>query len=366
MKTVEAGPFRLTSGLNTRIGLLRTYVPEEQLDTAIRNEATTAEAAAQAKKLNTYAHVAREFGEEGYNPRLLVRNKYTRILRPAAPYTDSAILVAVVGPKFAHIDTSKEPTPQETSRTVQTHSIYTLPWDVQVAYWRDIRKSVKVLKDFIKDTGDPKEYTIFAAENNILELTNPETRTSRSIALPHTHILAINHNTIEEVETIDPNMQHVLEEQEILYKIGEDLGDEVYKNLSTANKYKLNGRISGRMDMPFGYSMRFKKGLSDEDFADMMYGHNEAYTTAILEFPELLIDATIPQPSQRIYLFDNEVIFVPEFISSGGVMEAAGVELDRSPNYKQRIKQEEIVEINTRLKAAFGDVSTQKDTQRKK
>ncbi len=368
MRTVEAkitsladGQSLLTGNLSTRTGILRTFVPEGQMDTAIRNNATPEEAAAQAAKINSAGHIAREFGEEGYNPRLRVRNLYSRIVQPAAPYTDSALLVAAVGPKFAHIDTSKPSTEKELNKMVQTHSVYTLPRDVQIEYWRDIRKTKNIVKKFIEETAKPEDYVIFAAENNILERTNPKRRTSRSIALPHTHILAINTNDIVglEEDTIDFNMRHVLEEQEALAQVGEVLGNKVYNSLTGADKDKIIGRFSGRMAMPYGYSIRFNPNISDGDFTDLMYGHNEAYTKTLLESPELLAGATIPQPSQRIYILDNQVIIVPEFTSSGGVLEAAGVQLDRSPNHVQRIKQKNLKEINRRLKAGFANNNTQ-------
>ncbi|HSX09984.1 MAG TPA: hypothetical protein VLF93_07545 [Candidatus Saccharimonadales bacterium] len=371
MRTVEGRPIHLDLGvplltqrLATTTGMLRTFVPEAQMGAAIQNNATAAEAAEKARKLNTVAHVAREFGEEGYNPRLLVRNEYTRILTPAAPYTDLALLIAAVGPKFAHIDTAQPPTEQELNKMVQAHSIYTLPREVQIDYWRDIRKTKNVLRNFVEEKANPDEYIIFAAENNILERTNPRRRTSRSIALPHTHILAINTNDIVELELddLDPNMHHVLEEQKQLSKVNALLGERVYGHLTRADKDKMRGEFMERTAMPYGYSMHFDPAISDEDFADLMYGHNEAYTKALLESPELLEDATIPQPSQRIYILDDQVIFVTEFTSSGGVLEAAGVQLDRSPDYDQRIKAPELLEMNSRLKAAFGNGDAQAGT----
>lgn len=375
--------FNLTRGLTTENGVLNSPVRPEFAHTAINTSVTPEEAALMAEKNNTVGHIRHEF----FNPNngkgnvlSVTKDESTRSnssrVRLTAAYTELASAeFAANGHVFRE---SENPDPEKREREqaaidaeqVPTHMVYDLPFATQVSYWSEVLESLDIYHATLEDFEDPTKVTIFAGENAIKERTGT-IRTSRSIAIPHAHTVPLEHSTIVNLPDGDPTMAHVNYEQRILEKVGQKLADRVFENLPDEAKDKLletmkgddpNLKLRKRLVKPFGYQMQLPSDISITDFAAFMEDHHHAYVETTDEIIDRLSSKNqariIPQPSYRMYVFkedqgkgDISVIISPEFISHGGLIEAAGLKLNRSVDNKPKHDPELVNDLMEVLKA---------------
>jgi hypothetical protein len=357
-----AETFHLTRGLNTVNGVLNSPVRPEFAHTAINTSVTPEDAAKMAEKNNTAGHIRQEFfnPENGKGNVLSVTtdessNSNSSRVRLTAAYTELASAEFAANGHVFRV--SENPDPEERAKEqtainaeqVPTHTVYDLPFATQVSYWSEVLESLDIYHATLEDFSDPYKVTIFAGENAVKERTG-KIRTSRSIAIPHAHTVPLEHDTVTELPDGDPTMAHVNYEQRVLEKIGQKLADRVHENLPQDAQSKLldtmegddpNLKLRKRLVKPFGYQLQLPSDISITDFASFMEDHHHAYVGTTDEIVERLSvknqKRIIPQPSYRMYVFkedqgkgDISVIISPEFISHGGLIEAAGLKLNRS------------------------------------
>lgn len=350
--------FDLTKRLGGDHGWVKTYVPETQQHAAVENGVSPTQAHSQVITLNTPAHLIGEFFDKKVNPNIIVAdiNRGTSIARNRAPYVDSSVLIVAGTPEVIDNENAKTSLEQ-----IPTYTIYNLDRNIQKNYWTDILHALNTYEEIVQETGESGRYTVFAAENCLCERTHNGMRTSRSLGVPHAHVLKVDHNDIEKMPSFDANMQKVDEEQEELERIGQGLADNVFAHLPPNAQTMLTDVMEGdneklkirkRLARPFGYTMSLNPGISIDDFTDFMKAHHDAYAEIAEEF--FNGKAQIPQPSYRLYIYREKegnisLIISPEFSSNGGVMEAAKIKQDRSPEFK---KPNEIIiwEENKRIK----------------
>ena len=376
----EAETFNVTGKKNVKIGLVKTHIAEENKHTAIENSVSVEQALQQVVVLNTHHHLRNEFFNPEYNSNILVRNILpqggTSTVRPDAPYTDPTLMIVAADSELINGEISLQPSTEEDKELVPTRTIYDFDEGVQELYWRDILQTLQSFEDVVDEKGNTSRYTIFAAENCIRDRSNEEMRTSRSIAIPHTHIIILDDAEVNELHDVSPHIKNVISEQQFLKYIGSSLADRVYENLPDNAKNNLvntmevaegdasddiNLKLRKRMAMPFGYTMQLPQGLSDKEFAEFMREHHEAYSKTAEEMLGILNDGDkkqfIPQPSYRLYIHreksgDVSLIVSPELFSAGGAIEALGLKLERDEKYPLHYEESMVKDLHQRVEEA--------------
>lgn len=310
-------------------GILRIHCEKPALD----SRSTVTEAAAVAKGYNTAEYLQETFfgSAKGILQTTTTESGgQVTLMTPSGPYAEEAVMVVARGPESFTIP------------DVPTELIYNYPVDTQTAYWNYIFAS---LKHFHSSNTNPN-CTIVSVENCICQHSCPERRTSRTIALPHTQILRVDKEHLsDEPWSID----HLNKEQKILSR-------KVPLNsmlIELQNKYQEhsgsplhNVRIQEKA--PFGYTFTASNGTVEE-LQKNLHSHHQAYTATAAELIQALRPQNqarlIPQPSYRLFLHlepDGTVLATvsPEFLSSAGVMEAAGVLLQRDKELEYRVPED--------------------------
>lgn len=295
----------------------------------INTNVDTRSAAEKIRALNHPENLERIFFGDGANVLYTTQvdsGSRISIVVPSAPYSDESLMVVAAGPASFG------------SETVETETVYDYPDDAQFAYWGFILDTLRALKDLPELEGGS---TVIATENCMATVSNEEHRTSRSIALPHSQIFRVDHSKIQPGRsTID----HLTQEQRILSS-GQAVGrftEHLDSFLREHLPESLNPRLSPRTHEPFGYQLLLGVNKETEDVADVLFAHHFAYSRAIEGMLKKLNERSKrkikPQPSYRLYLTysdDDELtaIVSPQIVSHAGVVEAAGIDLDRSPTH---------------------------------
>lgn len=263
------------------------------------------------------------------------------LIIPTGPYADISFLVAAAGPETF----DKE--------IVDTETIYDYPPELQAAYWKMIITSLKTLRDLRGSHNDQ----VFAVENCIVTRTSDDKRTSRSIGVPHSQILLLNTEAIVpqawEIPALSKE-QRILKSPVFLSLLRTEL-DKVKTDLSRSVRESL----AQQYHAPFGYTFLLDQPTDFDRVAEELNTHHQAYMqaaeTAVARLKPSNRDRLIPQPSYRVYLSLDadklKVTISPEFISHAGVMEAAGIKLERSPEHPPRVTDTEIRAIAQQILA---------------
>jgi hypothetical protein len=309
----------------------------------INTSANIAEAARIAKTFSTPEYLSYAFFNS-LHPDFLYKEVLpsggkVSVCVPTSPYTEQSVLVVAAGPdSFNH-------------NPVKTEAIYDYPADVQNAYWEKILTSLDVFA--YESSGQPLSHAV-AVENCIAVRTNDQVRTSRSIALPHAHILCINEASLENE---DWSLAHLTFEQRVLHN--KRLMGVFLKELAKGTQLQ---DLTARAFAPYGYSFTLwqegEKTPRDKAVTQRLAKHHWAYAqtaqTAETELSARNASKIIPQPSYRLYLSAEggavRAIVSPEFLSPAGVMEAAGIRLERNTAYPQRVPQENSDRVYRNLK----------------
>lgn len=265
------------------------------------------------------------------------------VLFPTGPYADISILVIAAGPESLSRDLD------------QTEFIYDYPEDVQLEYWR----STLTILNQLKQSSDPAKEIVLAVENSVAQRTNQAQRTSRSISLPHTQVLLLQP---DQVEKTDWRFTHLEREQRVLRFSA--ITKLIQQKLSEVTDQKLSSVLHSvvqQQKAPYGYSFSLPLTFNAADVSHIMKLHHQAYTAAANEALSTLKDEhqseIIAQPSYRVYISREsdflQVIISPEFLSHAGVMEAAGILLDRSSAHPQRVSPEKFAALRQEIVTAL-------------
>lgn len=309
--------------LEVQPGILRIHCEKP----AINTNASPTEAARVADTYNSSEFLKRTFF--GTTPDILQRfatpsSGEVTTMKPSGPYTEGAVMVIAHGPDSFN------------QEYVGTEQIYDYPADVQHAYWGSILTALKKIQ-----AKNPRQQAI-AVENCISQRTSADKRTSRSVGLPHSQTLLLNPKHITPESW---NIPHLTREQKLLNRSG-----SMYRFMSgvqhAAHTMDSPLQLEHRQQAPFGYEFTASEQGSIVETTLNMAVHHEAYrqasTAAIAQLSERNQKNIIPQPSYRMYMYiENDgsirTIISPEVLSHAGVLEAMGIQLQRSVDTPRRI-----------------------------
>ncbi|MDQ3008886.1 MAG: hypothetical protein M3Q81_04810 [bacterium] len=312
-----------------REGVYRLRSHKEAINTAASPEA----ASRVAQSYNTREYLEREFfgeHERMLGQTTLEDGSRVSVVIPTGPYSEEAVLVMAAG---SEIDPTK------------TASIYDLSTATQAEYWKKILKCLEVFHASVTH----RNQRVAAVENNIKVVTNPEMRTSRTIVLPHTHIIKVDLDALEEGKW---RMSHLRKEQFVLRQTAfmQPLLQQLQEELSVATGFQFPS-LTLRHSAPYGYSFEAGNIYDVPQITSRLAAHHQAYTETANSVLSTLREhhqrKIIPQPSYRSFLEikDGEKLIAtisPECLSPAGVMEAAGIKLERGPEYPQRKTSKEL------------------------
>lgn len=288
-----------------------------------------------------------------------------RLHRPTGPYADLDIMVVAHAPHSLEITSDG---------LVAVENIYRYPQEIQEAYWQYM---LGTMLGFINKA--PSNTRVIMGENCIATYSTDKLHTSRSVANPHAHVLGIDPGHIVPFEngTTIPT-KWLAEEQELIQSHGDTLTEKVHTRLPKDLKRKLH--LKPRGDAPYGYSFQIQGNIqtmieNPKAFSRLMREHHRALAPVLRAFEgehkENLLrqgyEQVIPQPSYRLYLESEDgkmfVTVSPEILSHAGILEAAGVLLDRHPSHPRRISPQTIQEIeeeaSTIVDSVFADDNQQ-------
>lgn len=319
---------------------------------AINTSASVMDAAAIANRQNTADYLKQTFFTP--NPSILSMHELenggqTTLMIPSGPYAEGAVMVIAKGPHSLDRE------------GIQTETIYDYPDDVQNSYWMTIYSSLQACNELAKEKGRDGLHVV-ASENCIATRTNAVHRTSRSIALPHSQIFTLDEQHITPFDEDEEEINHLVFEQQALQQERWLKGYTQLVQGLVVNKMRhgLEG-LRCETKAPFGYSFIASYDGAIEEITQVMNAHHQAYTEAAeLWVPQLKPSfqekISIPQPSYRLYMSSEDgnfqVTVSPEFLSHAGVLEAAGVELKRGPQYPRRISEEQMAQDRAYIRDA--------------
>ena len=284
------------------------------------------------------------------------------IAAPKAPYTDRALMLMYFPPDY--------------DKQVSTKTIYDYG-DLRVVagYWRRIVAGLAAMRELTKEELD--RFIPLYVENVVCRVTDKEVRTSRTAILPHGQWVEIDKN---EIVSVNKRISHLQEEQDVLQRrktaerFIERLKVEMREQVIIPGGYFTENTkadlsdvtIGVRDESPYGYFIQIPysfnpEGLDRDEMAKIVtvaVAHHKAYTKlsqrylskATSVIPKLIL---IPQPSYRMYVSLGKenltMVFTPEFISHAGVMEAAGIVVNRPPKIPRRYSEEEVSNFQKRF-----------------
>lgn len=252
------------------------------------------------------------------------------VMQPSGPYSEDAVMVIARGPQSYK------------NGEVLTQNSYDFPFDTQVEYVRTIMSGLKALHHLCEEEGTSSEYSIFGTENCMDQISDENFRLSRSIALPHSQIIRIDHKA---VQPTTQRIDHLEHEQRLLRHIGKAkvFSQDFMKHMEKRAGESLRN-IQTRTTAPFGYDISFNSGVDASEVARVLAEHHSAIGILSNQWVNRLKPSnkqrTKPMPSYRAFYHyapnkDFVVTISPEITSHAGVLEAAGIILDRSPENPQ-------------------------------
>ncbi len=259
------------------------------------------------------------------------------VVIPTGPYSETDLLVVAAGPTTFS---------QEKS---QTESIYDYPESVQTTYW----KTILTVLDSLEMQKKPGQIAVMT-ENAISEVSHSDKRTSRTIMLPHAHVFLFSPEEVQS-SPLPQEWTHLHTEQRALNMWLQSPKFSAFETELTEALKVLPASVSAKTDLPKGYEIRFSDDATPEEVALAMNINQRIYhKTAdkmIRDLKVHTVQKLIPQASYRLYLHHdteaNQYVFTvsPEFISHAGVLEAAGVVLERKLNAPEKASPEEKTRI---------------------
>lgn len=323
-------------------GRLKLHSSTPSVNTTVGTEVAGDIAATQ----NTPEYLQKSFFTE--SPKHILINKLpsggqVAVLHPSGPYSENAFLVIAAGPNSLEQNRGN------------TEFIYDYPEDVQEEYWR---ATLTILNSF-KESSNPEKEIAVAVENAVGERTSKHKRTSRSISLPHNQVILLE---LDQIEKHDWHFSHLDREQRVLrFKAITRLIQEKLHEMASPEMIDVFKTVTQRENAPYGYSFRIPISFETSQIAQVMKAHHVAYASAANEVVSKLKPANqesiIPQPSYRVYITQEtdalEVTISPEFMSHAGVLEAANILLDRSPDHKRVNSSEHFEQLNETISAAL-------------
>lgn len=329
-------------------GELKLYASFGALNTAEPKE-KVAEATA---RMNTPEFLEDTFFNEN-NPHVLSIKTLSSggkvtVMQPSGPYSEDAVMVIARGP-HSYIDGE-----------VPTQNTYDFPFDTQVEYVRTIMDGLQALRGICETEGSKDDYSIFATENCMDRISDSEYRLSRSIALPHSQIIRVHHDTITPTnQTID----HLEHEKRLLKNIKRN---EEFTHALVPHLKKRGGSsvasIAPREKIPFGYDISFNPDVTAGEVARVLLEHHGAAGLLSNKWKSGLREAnqakTKPMPSYRAYYhYTDEGSFVvsisPEIVSHAGVLEAAGIMLSRGAEHPRLFDDHKVSETRREVVRAI-------------
>lgn len=259
---------------------------------------------------------------------------------PSGQYSDHAVMFTVGNPDHLLANADQE---------IPTHTLYDLPEEVQYHMWEQTLTVVRAYLEYFKRVYPGEEVLVFLGENCICIRTCERARTSRTIVLPHHHVVPIRLRDID--QTTPVAFDHLTREQEAFRsKTFRPFVDFVHKQLPT-DVQKYIGPFTLHYGTPVGYTFTIPGNISNELFTRCMNEHHKAFSTiaaSLTKFvPHTLREhLSIPMPSYRLYVSytkdgDIQCNISIEALSACGVMESMGVALKRSPDVPKRVTPQE-------------------------
>lgn len=314
------------------------------------------------------------------------RKGVCQIKIPKSPYGPGGLMVIAADNRLFDPNNDKSMTE---NGIVPTTTIYDYDVKLQKEYFRQTLAAMLAMEEFNLPDENPQQDTprVLATENNMAIVSNESHRVPRSIGLPHLHVFKAG-SWIDTTAT--PKFPPHLRAEQRLLRRGDHL-ERFATDVSSTISDEL-GRLGGDVQIslrdiePFGYAITTpitrNQNLDDqaEILQKVMASHQKAYMEAtgrhidgvnkrrieskkkstakagrIDSTPMLIEEKIIPQPSMRTYLYFNNRGFLtcvisPEFISSAGVMEAAGVILHRDATNDNPYQRGEIGEFRKKVK----------------
>jgi hypothetical protein len=375
--------FSLVGHLPHGFGKFDSPVRPSAANTAINTEATPAEAAAKTNRMNTYGYLRTEF----FDPKnrqgniMLVSSLPSGaravLVDPSAPYMPGSKMVVATHPDlFIHANQGEKARDYEL--IVPEDTIYGLPKDAQTEYWRMIIQSLRGLQKFTDNNPNPELVRVFASEN-CMPRTSAHTRTSRSINLPHAQLHRADTSLITPYSKNDmAKLPDYFKEEKLLQTVSKSLADVAYENLDDRTKAKLvdisdehptNTKLRQRTDRPYGYTFTVDRSVSIEEFTGVMRDLHRTYREAAKHILSGAIDFdqdnAISQPAYKLllYLEQNGAIsgiISPAVFAPTGVLETAGVKLNRHVDNPNPVSQTKLDEIRTEVAKAVYKVNLMK------
>ncbi len=254
-------------------------------------------------------------------------------------------------------------------QVVDTFNIFDCDDTLQTEYYRYLLATLRAQNKtpFPNQMSDKKpDAMIF--ENTAVSVSTDKHRMTRSIALPHAHIVKVG-DWIDQREngrsTFVSRAENKLLKDEMLFNMFRDFFES-----SIGQERVAYTDIKHRSSPPYGYTISLPINWNEEFYQqaktlkDFMAMHHQVYS----KFSDIILEQmnqnrsrnsqrakkpiesqVIPQPSYRTYIYyldENLMLTIsPEAISTTGVIEGAEVFIKRGPNYLPNCDEQELAKF---------------------
>lgn len=213
--------------------------------------------------------------------------------------------------------------------------------EVQRGYWELLLNGLTSFKETL---GTDSDYRVFSGGNWLRNYSNEDERNARTIGFHHDHLMAVKaeffddyiDNGVKDIEGF--NQEKAATERLlpfVLPKVQTLLGEESPLQLEA------------RTEMPYGYSFTISADTDIDTFTTHMRDHHEAYAAVAKRYEPH--GSLLEQPSYNLYVEiddagDRHISVSPSFAGPVGVLESAGIQSKRNPEYASKISAEEAAE----------------------
>ncbi len=288
------------------------------------------------------------------NPRTLLTaplkdGSEVRLHVATGPYTPYHYMMIAKGADF-------EQRPKD--QPIQAELLTDHPHETQSAYWELLHEGLEAYRELLGP-----EYRVFSGGNWMRNYSNEKERNARTIGLHHDHIMAVRKDFFQPyIENGVEDIQGFTEERAITNRLLPSVLPRIQRALGKGESSTL--LLQQRDAMPYGYSFRIPAEADIDIFTTNMRDHHEAYTTVASSLGERYGRRgaeLLEQPAYNLYIEldekgDRHISVSPSFAGPIGVLESAGIQSKRNPDYKHLIPADEAAQTQrTVVEKVFGN-----------
>lgn len=293
----------------------------------------------------------------GKNPGTLLKIPFPdggeiRLHQATGPYTPYGLMVIARRPG---LEKKTEPFDyqrlSDTDEPVEAKILHDYPEEQQIAYLQVMESVNKAYREILGP-----EYIIFTGGNWLKDYSNFKTRNSRTIAEAHDHFCVIDKKQIERYEKGGLETNEIFtKERDLTKRLLENGLPRIQKALPDDSPLQLHPRKK----LPYGYSFVVPADADVKTFARFLREHHEAYSSVAETMSSRYgkrDETIVTQPSYQFFMEhdadgNRHISISPSFAGPIGVLESAGIQSLRDPEYKTLVDPEEVDRIQRHVAA---------------